>query len=384
MSRPSFKIEEANDSQKKANLWRERKQLSSPQQPRQIVDGQSLLTFCSNDYLGLACDKQLVGYVSDNEIGYGAGSSHLVNGHFESHENLEKSLAEFFGYEACLTFSSGYMANVGVIAAIAKKGDLVLQDKLNHASLIDGGKLSDAKMLRYHHNDLKNLEQRLIDNNDQATLVVTDGVFSMDGDIAPLKEISALCEKYNAMLMVDDAHGVGMLGDQGRGSLSHFGLTSKDVPIMVGTMGKSLGTTGAFVLANKDVINYLVQFCRTYIYTTATPPKSSEITSVALKLLAASDEKRTHLNKLISYFKSEMNKIGMELLPSNTAIQPIIIGEAKRALEISNRLKQLGILVTAIRPPTVPVGTSRLRITLTAAHSFKDVDQLINAFKEIN
>ena len=367
---------------KQNNLYRSRKMLQSKQDVLQTVNGKQVLAFCSNDYLGLASHSSLEVAFSQaaKQYGLGSGSSHLVNGHHQLHENLERQLAQFFGYEACLTYSTGYMANVGILDAICDKNTTLYQDKLNHASLIDGALLSSSKLKRYPHNEYEKLENWLSADDGQA-MIATDAVFSMDGDMADLPKLAGLAKKHNSLLMIDDAHGVGVLGDQGRGCANHFGLTDKDVPIMMGTLGKAFGCSGAFVLASQEIIDYLINFSRTYIYTTAVPPALAFASSTALELVKNADAQRSNLQNLIALFKKSAQELGLVLWPSDTAIQPIMIGDSEKAMKISNLLLGQGILLTAIREPTVPKNTARLRVTLSASHSEQDVLKLIEALQ---
>jgi 8-amino-7-oxononanoate synthase len=369
----------------KQHLTRRRLLLQSPQSVTPVINGESLLSFCSNDYLGLANHPDIAAAMKlaiDN-CGVGSGASHLIDGHHQEHELLEQELAEFTGREAALVFSTGYMANIGVMAALMNRGDSILQDKLNHASLIDGAQLAQSKLLRYRHNDVDHLHSQLLIASGKK-LVVTDGVFSMDGDCAPLQNVCEAASNQNAWVMVDDAHGVGVLGPQGSGLVNHLGLTSKDVPLLVGTLGKAFGTSGAFVAGDQEVIDYLLQTARTYIYTTATPPAIAAATRASLKLVKQADDRRKHLTELIAALRSGVQSLGLELMPSETPIQPIVVGSNEDVLRISQALKDRGILVTAIRPPTVPVGSARLRITLSAEHSFEQVDRLLNALSDVS
>lgn len=345
-----------------------------------VIDGQTVLNFCSNDYLGLANhDEVKNAFINGvNKYGVGSGAAHLVNGHSAAHQALEEELADFTGYPRALLFSTGYMANLGLAQALVGKGDTVLEDRLNHASLIDGGLLSGARFQRYAHNDAERLEQKLQTAKGE-TLVLTDGVFSMDGDIANVPAIARSCNNHSAWLMVDDAHGFGVLGEHGKGCLEHFQLSTNDVPIYMATLGKALGTSGAFITGSDALIETLIQKARPYIYTTATPPAVAEATRASLKLIQTRPELRAQLNDNIAYFKYCAGHIAITLGESQTAIQPIIIGEAERAIAISDRLLEQGLLVTAIRPPTVPKGTARLRVTLSAAHSRVQIEQLIEA-----
>ncbi|MDO7644519.1 MAG: 8-amino-7-oxononanoate synthase [Reinekea forsetii] len=366
------------------HLMRSRLQLQSAQSITPTVDGQRLLSFCSNDYLGLANHPAIAQAMKEgiDQYGVGSGSSHLVSGHHREHELLEQELAAFTGREAALVFSSGYMANVGVMSALMSRRDTIVQDRLNHASLIDGALLSQAKMLRFRHNDMAHLRRQLGLAMGKK-LVVSDGVFSMDGDCAPLLDVSRLCAEHAAWLLVDDAHGIGVLGPHGSGLVNAVGLTSADVPLLVGTLGKAFGTSGAFVAGDKTTIDYLLQTARPYIYTTATPPALAAATRTALTLVKGADAERAHLQTLIGHLRQGVSDLGYQLMPSATAIQPILVGANDAALQLSEQLRARGLLVTAIRPPTVPVNTARLRVTLSASHSLAQVDQLLNALADI-
>jgi 8-amino-7-oxononanoate synthase len=365
-------------------LLRARRTLSTSQSPHIIVEGKAYLAFCSNDYLGFANHPQLISALQHGaqQWGVGAGAAHLVSGHFEPHHLLEQKLAAFVGKPAALLFSTGYMANLGVVQALAGKGDTVFADKLNHASLNDAMLLSRAGVKRYRHGDMAQLATLLGQTNKGGKLVITDAVFSMDGDIAPLREMLALCEKFDAWLYVDDAHGFGVLGEQGRGSLSHYGIASERV-IYMATLGKAAGVSGAFVAAEQVVVDSLINHANSYVYTTATPPALSSALLQSLQLIEQGDAARAHLNRLIATLRSGLAGLPWSLMESATAIQPLLIGENQRTLELSSALRERGIWVAAIRPPTVPQGTARLRITLSAAHSAADVERLIGALHEL-
>jgi len=366
-----------------ADLYRQRPLLESPQGPQVVVDGQPLLAFCSNDYLGLANHPEVIKAWRDGaeRWGVGGGASHLVIGHSTPHHEVEEALAELTGRPRALLFSTGYMANLGAITALVGQGDTVLQDRLNHASLLDGGLLSGARFSRYLHNDPASLASRL-DKATGNTLVVTDGVFSMDGDCADLQALAKVARERGAWLMVDDAHGLGTLGAKGGGLVEHCGLGVEDVPVLIGTLGKACGTSGAFVAGSEELIEALVQFARPYIYTTSQPPALACATLKALDLLRREHWRREHLAALIQQFRTGAEQIGLTLMDSHTAIQPILIGDAGRALALSRLLRERGLLVTAIRPPTVPAGSARLRVTLSAAHSEAQVQLLLNALAE--
>lgn len=384
---------EGLQAKKDAGLWRTHRTLNSPQGVNVNVDGRLLLAFCSNDYLGLANHHDVKHAAVDavNAAGVGSGASHLVIGHHREHQLLEEELAEFTQRDRALVFSSGYMANLAIVSTLVGKSDVVLEDKLNHASLIDGGLLSGARFQRYLHNDSASLERYLQRFHQQEQspqsesyvqrkqLVVTDGVFSMDGDVANFTELATLCQQHDACLMVDDAHGFGVLGPEGRGSVAEAGLSQDDVPVLVGTFGKAFGTSGAFVAGSDELIDYLIQMARPYIYTTAMPPAIAAATRASLKLVQQADDKRAHLKQLISYFRQGASDLGFDLMSSDTAIQPIMIGDTHQAVALSQYLESEGLLVTAIRPPTVPDNTARLRVTLSANHCFADIDELLEA-----
>ncbi|MDO8925753.1 MAG: 8-amino-7-oxononanoate synthase [Sideroxyarcus sp.] len=372
------------DERAAQSLLRKRRTLDTPQSPHIVVDGKPYLAFCSNDYLGLASHPQLVTALQQGaqQWGVGAGAAHLVSGHFAAHHLLEQQLAAFVGKPAGLLFSTGYMANLGVVQALVGKGDTVFADKFNHASLNDAMLLSRADTKRYRHGDMAQLEQLLAQTPSGRKLVITDAVFSMDGDIAPLSEMLALCEQHGAWLYVDDAHGFGVLGGQGRGSLAHFGIASPRI-IYMATLGKAAGVSGAIVAAEKAVIDTLVNHAHSYVYTTATPPALSVALSQSLQLIVQGDALRAHLKQLVEQLRNGLADLPWQLMPSDTAIQPLLIGDNAQALRLSEALRERGIWVAAIRPPTVPQGTARLRITLSAAHSEADVEQLIGALHEL-
>lgn len=362
------------------NLYRQRPLLQSSQGPVVQVDGYEYLAFSSNDYLGLANHPQVVDAMQQGAArwGVGGGASHLVMGHSEPHQELEHALAQWTGRERALLMSSGYMANLAVITALVGRGDTVLHDRLNHASLLDAGLLSGARFSRYLHNDLNSLQQRL-QRAQGNTLVVTDGVFSMDGDLAHLPDLAAQAKAQQAWLMVDDAHGFGVLGQTGGGLVEHYGLSADDVPVLVGTLGKSFGTSGAFVAGSHELIETLIQFARPYIYTTSSPPAVACATLASLKLVQTEHWRREHVQQLIAQFRQGAQALGLNLMDSPTPIQPIIIGDSAQAMVMSAQLRERGILVGAIRPPTVPAGSARLRITLTAAHTAEQVQRLLDA-----
>jgi 8-amino-7-oxononanoate synthase len=365
--------------------YRRRRVLESAQGPRLQVDGRDLLQFCSNDYLGLANHPKLITAMQGAaaQFGVGGGASHLVCGHSELHHQLEERLAKITGRERALLFSTGYMANLGTVTALMGKGDHIFEDRLNHASLLDAGLLSGARFQRFQHNDMADLERRLQKMHaDGNRLIVVDAVFSMDGDMAPLPALAALAQKYDAWLMADDAHGFGVLGENGAGSAEFFGLDQQQLPVLMGTLGKGLGSFGAFVAGSDELIESLIQFARPYIYTTAMPPAVAAATIAALDLLVDEPWRRSHLQELIRYFRDRAMALALPVMASNTAIQPLLIGDELAAMALSSALEQRGILVSAIRPPTVPIGSSRLRITLSAGHSKADIDCLLAALVE--
>ncbi len=365
-------------------LKRTRRVLQSPQSARVTVAGREFLAFCSNDYLGLASDPRLVQAAQEGcaRYGVGAGASHLILGHSAAHHALEEALARFVALPRALLFSTGYMANVGVVTALVGREDAVFADRLNHASLNDACLLSRARFRRYPHRDLAALEKLLSGTRARRKLVLSDAVFSMDGDIAPAPELVALAERSDAWLLLDDAHGFGVLGSGGRGVLSHFGIESPHV-IYMATLGKAAGVFGAFVAAQREVVELLVQRAHSYVYTTATPPLLAHALLASLELIQKEPWRRDRLARLIDGLKRGLAANRWPLMPSDTAIQPLVIGGNAEALAVSEQLAQRGILVPAIRPPTVPPGTARLRISLSAAHSEDDVARLVIALNEI-
>ena len=361
-------------------LKRQRRLLESPQGTHIQVDGRALVSFCSNDYLGLASHPALCDAASAaaQTMGVGAGASHLITGHHAAHHAFETRFAEFVGLPAALLFSTGYMANIGVVTALLGRDGAVFGDRLNHASLNDAALLSRAKFFRYPHNDLATLDTQLAASMARQKLVLVDAVFSMDGDIAPLPALLALCERHDAWLLVDDAHGFGVLGHNGRGALSHFGLVSPRIVYMA-TLGKAAGVAGAVVAGAAEVIDWLVQSARTYIYTTATPPLLSATLLASMDLIEAGDARRAQLQQLIQQLRDGLAGSAWQLMVSDTPIQPVLIGGNIAALAASQALLACGMLVPAIRPPTVPVNAARLRITLSAAHTQAEVAQLVAA-----
>ncbi len=367
---------------KTAALYRHRLQVDSPQGAEVIVAGRKLVNFCSNDYLGLANHPQVIQawQRGAERYGVGSGASHLICGHLSPHHALEEELAEFTGRPRALLFSTGYQANLSVVTVLARRGDWILEDRLNHASLLDGARLAGARLKRYPHRDAQMLETLL--QGKSCAMIVTDGVFSMDGDLAPLPELAELVQRHQCWLYVDDAHGFGVLGKYGRGTLEYFGLGLEDVPILMATLGKALGVFGAFVAAGEDLIETLIQEARPYIYTTALPPALAEAVRASLHLLRQESWRREHLKHLIERFRTGAKALGLPLMPSETPIQPLLLGANQKAVEVSRKLWEKGVWVAAIRPPTVPAGTARLRITLTASHSEAQIDRLLEALAD--
>ncbi|MDD5411257.1 MAG: 8-amino-7-oxononanoate synthase, partial [Methylobacter sp.] len=350
-------------------LYRSRRVIESPQGVNLKINGRNIVNFCSNDYLGLANHPEVVNAFKAgvDHYGVGSGSAHLICGHSAAHHALEEELAAFTGRDRALLFSTGYMANIGVISALLGRGDTVFEDRLNHASLLDGGLLSGARFKRYAHADAADLSANL-EKAAGNKLIVTDGVFSMDGDFAPLKELAVAAKNHDAWLMVDDAHGLGVIGENGGGIVQHYGLSQDDVPVLMGTLGKGLGTFGAFVAGSEMLVETLIQKARTYVYTTALPAAVAEATSASLKIVIAENWRRDKLKQLSEQFRLGAEQLGLQVMPSSSAIQPILIGDSQRAVNISNALLNAGFLVSAIRPPTVPQGSARLRVTFSALH----------------
>lgn len=373
----------ALDQRKADGLLRQRRLLDSPQAEHIVANDKHFLSFCSNDYLGLANRPELIAAMQKaaGDSGVGSGASNLITGHHRYHDDLEKQLAKFVEMPAALLFSTGYMANIGVIGALMGRHDAIFADKLNHACLNEGAYLSRAEFHRFPHNDVVALEKLLKASTAKHKLIAADAVFSMDGDIAPLPEYLALCEKYDAYLYIDDAHGFGVLGEHGKGSLSHFKLKSPRI-IMMATLGKAAGVAGAFVAGEQVVIDYLIQKANSYVYSTPAPPALSATLSESVRLIEQGDDLRAHLQSLITYLKNNLKLTKWQLMPSDTSVQPLVVGGNLEVLALSEYLQTQGILVPAIRPPTVPVGTGRLRISLSAAHSLDDIKKLIEAIHQ--
>ena len=370
---------------KQQGLYRNRKVLQSPQNREIILNNQKVLNFSSNDYLGLANHPDVKkSFINAAEkYGVGSGAAHLVNGHTHAHHALEEELANFTGFPRALLFSTGYMANLGVAQSLFTKHDTIIEDKLNHASLLDAANISNAKLKRYLHKDYKSLKTKLDSCKSGEKLVSSDSVFSMDGDEADISQMINHCQTHDAQLMLDDAHGFGVLGQGGRGSLNHQQIKPDDVSIYMATLGKALGTAGAFIAGSEELVETLIQTARCYIYTTAMPPAIAEATRTSLQLLVKESWRQQALIKNIHYFKTRAAQTELNLLESNTAIQPVLIGQSQTAVEISQRLLDQGFHVAAIRPPTVPENTARLRITLRADHSESDIKLLVDSINYV-
>jgi len=366
------------------HLYRERLILDSPQGVEVRIGSETLLAFCSNDYLGLAQHPAVIAAfkAGADRYGVGAGASHLVSGHSAAHHALEEELADFVGAKRALLFSTGYMANLGVMSALCGRETTIFEDRLNHASLIDAARLTRAKVKRYPHADIARLDRLLTDTPGQK-FITTDTVFSMDGDMAPLKELHRLAERHGAWLLADDAHGLGVLGKDGRGSLERFGVPLAPPTILMGTLGKAFGVFGAFVAGEEVLIETLIQQARTYIYTTALPPAVAEAVRASLKIVRAESWRRERLGALVARFRQGAQELGFTLMASETPIQPLMLGTAEVALDVSQKLRAQGILVPAIRPPTVPEGSARLRFTFSAAHEFSHVERLLEALATV-
>ncbi|MEW4983369.1 MAG: 8-amino-7-oxononanoate synthase [Cycloclasticus sp.] len=371
------------DELKRQQLYRSRQLIDSPQGAKVEIDGALFDNFSSNDYLGLANHPSVVKAFQQaaEKYGVGSGSAHLICGHSHEHHALEEELAEFTGRQRALVFSTGYMANIGAIAALVQKGDDVFQDKLNHASLIDGGKISGAQVKRFSHGDMNRLRQLLEKSSAKKKLVVSDGVFSMDGDEAKINELATLAEQASAMLMIDDAHGFGVIGKRGGGLLEKYDLSQQQVPILMATFGKGLGTSGAFIAGSEELIETLIQRARTYVFTTAMPPAIMAATRQSLKICQQESWRREKLSSLVARFRQGAEQLGLSLMPSETPIQPVILGSNKAVMSASSYLKERNILVAAIRHPTVKKSSERLRITLSATHTESQVDALLLALE---
>lgn len=370
--------------QQRASLWRQPEELLEYDgRQARTPDGRWVRVMCGNDYLGLAADKRPAQALSESAArgGVGAGAAHLVTGHRREHAELEEELARFTGREAALLFSTGYMANLGVCCALLRRSARVAEDRLNHASLIDALRLAGAKSLRYRHADVDHLRRRCA-AVESLDMLLTDGVFSMDGDVAPLADLAGIAEHAGAVLVVDDAHGLGVIGDAGRGSIAASGCEDRRVPVLVGTLGKALGTFGAFVAGSKSLIENLMQSARSYIYTTAPPPALAAAAHKAVQLAQQESWRRERVLAMALRFRRGVEQLGLPLAEEQqviTPIQPIIVGSTHNVLEWSRELDRSGFRVAAIRPPTVPEGSARLRVSLTALHEAEDIDQLLEA-----
>lgn len=372
-------------TRREQHLLRVKRSLQSAPGPRVQVDGRWLHNFCSNDYLGLAQEPALAETLATatRRLGVGAGAAGLVCGHHQAHEALAEELADWLGVESVLLFGNGYLANMGVLQALASKGDAIFQDRLNHASLLDGGLASGARHQRYAHADAADLKRRLAADDSRRRLIVSDGVFSMDGDLAPLPELVRCAQAHDALLMLDEAHAFGVIGEQGRGSVAHVGLADDAVPLRIGTLGKAFGVYGAFAAGPRLLMEMLQQTARTAIYTTALPAALAETTRHALRLLRGDDWRRQRLRALTDRLRNGLLAQGWQLMPSGTPIQPVHLGSAERALALSAALAERGFWVGAIRPPTVPAGTARLRLTLSASHDDAALEGLLAVMAEL-
>ena len=383
-------LQSALDERKRSALFRQRRTLFSPQGTEVILDGEHVTSFCSNDYLGLADHPDVVTAFHEglDKFGAGSGASHLVSGHLAPHEALEQELAEFTGRSRALVFSSGYMANVGVLTTLLDNNDVVLEDRLNHASLLDGGLFSGARFKRFAHLDTAALEKNLSSIQDaRRKLVVADGVFSMDGDIAPVPELIRVTNEHDGLLMIDDAHGIGVLGRNGGGTIAHWQeqgahIDEDNLQILIGTFGKSFGASGAFAAGSEELIETLIQFCRLYIYTTAISPAQAEAIRTSLKIIQKDNWRRQYLAQLISRFRAHCDDLGLTTMASSTPIQAVVIGDVSKTVQASEQLMQEGVFVSAIRPPTVPAGTARLRVTFSALHTETQFQKLLDVFEK--
>lgn len=383
MSRPDLlqTLATRADEREGAGLLRRLRAIEHVRGTRVLINGRELLNFSSNDYLGLARHAQVIAALRDaaNEYGVGATAAHLICGHHREHAALEEELADWTRRERALLFSSGWLANLGAMQALLDRGGVCVQDKLNHASLLDAAKLAGCALKRYQHRDVESAARQLAAMEKAPALLATDGVFSMDGDIAPLRELAMLCAREGAMLMVDDAHGLGVLGAEGAGSIVEAGLSQTDVPVLMATLGKALGCSGAFVAGSAALIEGLTQFARTYVFTTALPPALAAATRAAVRIARNEGGRREKLSKLIARFRAGARQLDLPLVDSRTPIQPIPLRDAEATMHASEELESAGVLVGAIRPPSVPAGSARLRVTLSAEHEETDVDRLLDA-----
>ena len=374
------RVEAARAQREAASRTRVRRSVSHRDGARCMVDGRELLNFCSNDYLGLSQHFAVVGALQDTAAREGAGGigSHLVCGHHAIHDVLEGELADWLEAPRALLFGSGFLANLAVMQALLGADDVCVQDRLNHASLIDAARLAECRLRRYPHADPEGAIRQLRSLPEGMAMLATDGVFSMDGDVAPLRELALVSRVQKALLYVDDAHGVGVHGPNGRGSVAAARLGVAEVPLQLVTLGKALGGYGAAVVGDADLINHLAETARPYIYTTALPPAQAAASLAAVKLAASEHWRRERLTELIARFRARAERHGLPLLPSDTPIQPVLLGSEARALSVAATLERNGYWAAAIRPPTVPEGRARLRVTLSALHTNADVDGLID------
>ena len=383
MSRPDLlqRLAARHAERGRQALLRRLRTVQAVQGPRVVVAGRALLNFASNDYLGLAQHPALIEALvaAAGRWGVGATAAHLLGGHRDEHATLEEELAAWTGRERALLFSTGYLANLGVLGALLQAGDLCVQDKWNHACLLDGARLAGAELRRYPHADVAAARRQLGALPDAAAVLATDAVFSMDGDLAPLPALAALCREQGAVLHVDDAHGLGVLGPGGAGSVCAAGLSQHEVPVLMATLGKALGVAGAFVAGSAALIEGLVQFARSHVFTTAMPPALAAATRAAVRIARFEDWRRDQLARLITHFRHGAQARGIALLPSPTPIQPVVVGDSARALAVARRLEADGFYVPAIRPPTVPAGRARLRVTLSAQHAEAQLEALLDA-----
>ena len=368
-----------------AGLRRVHRTVDSPCAPTVRLAGENLVSFCSNDYLGLANDPRLVAALADGarQWGAGSGASHLVSGHLQPHATAQAALAEFVEMPAALLYSTGYLANLGVVPALVGRGDAIFADKLNHASLIDAAQLSRAEHLRFPHRDLDALERLIAGSTAKRKLILVDAVFSMDGDCSDLGMLLDIARRHDAWLVIDDAHGFGVRGRNGRGSLDAEQIPRDERIVYVGTLGKAAGLSGAFVAAQATVVDWLIQSSRTHIFTTAAIPALSVAIVESVECIRGADERREQLGRLQARLRTGCAGLKWPLLESTTPIQPVLVGDSRDALRLAEGLRQRGFWVPAIRPPTVPSGTARLRISLSAAHTTEQVDALVAALLDL-
>ncbi|MDP6924522.1 MAG: 8-amino-7-oxononanoate synthase [Candidatus Scalindua sp.] len=370
---------------KESGLYRNLKTVGNAQDTLVEIEGKTYLSFCSNNYLGLANHPYVIKAVKDavEEYGWGAGASRLVSGNMTLHETLESEISKFKLKNATIVFPTGYMANLGVITSLVSNGDLVISDKLNHASIIDGCKLSGADFRVYAHCNMEKLENILKKSAKyNRKLIVTDSVFSMDGDLAPLPDLVKIAAEYNAMLMVDEAHGTGVFGENGRGVVEHFNLC-KEVDVVMGTLSKAIGSLGGYVSGDIDLINYLRNKARSFMYTTALPPAVCAASIAGIKLIQEDHSMRVSLWHNVYFIKDKLNSLNINTIVSESQIIPILIGDTKKAVKISKLLYDNGILIPAIRPPTVPANSSRLRMTVMSSHTKKDLERLAQVLSNV-